>query len=60
MKTFEQPSIEFVSFGNENVIVTSCSGDNCNNPLGYGDLCVGGHNDCGTYVPPSCSPDLPL
>ena len=52
MKNFEQPILEFISFGDDQLILmTSCGQFNCTNPLGYGDLCAGptGHSSCQNF-----------
>lgn len=50
MNSFKKPLLEFIFFGEENILATSCPQYNCSNPLGYGDLCTGteGHEYCTT------------
>lgn len=59
MRELDYPTIEFISFTAGDVIATSCPTHNCANPLGYGDLCTNGHDDCTTYVP-DCPEDDPF
>ena len=61
MKEFAQPSMEFVSLGEESIVASSCGGKNCQNALGYGDLCggVGGHDDCPNFTSACPNDDAP-
>lgn len=60
MKKFANPSIEFITFTEDDILTVSCPQHNCQNPLGYGDLCsgTGGHGDCDGFTPGCSSDDL--
>ena len=61
MKEFSQPSIEFISFTEDDILIStaSCPEHNCTNPVGYGTLCggEGGHSEC--PFTPGCPNDNP-